>query len=196
MTIATKPLGESLGWRIDSASEPFACSWFAIHQFELTRSEQRGTYAYVEHPGSALVVPMTPDGNFLLQRTYRFTTDSWSWEVPAGTLGDRAGLEASAVAIQELDEELGAVCESLEPLGTFGLTNGSANHKAHFFLARNAKIGTSPHLDHLEEIGEVREFSRNQVLDSIWNGTLHDGDSVLALLLACAWLDRQRREAG
>ena len=190
MRIPKKPLGATLGWQINSATEPFACPWFAIHRFDLTRNNQRGTYIYVESPGSAVVVPMTPGGGFFLMRTYRFTSDSWSWEVPAGTLADRVGMQVSTVAIQELREELGAVCGRIEHLGTFRLTNGSANHQAHFFLARNVEISSRPRLDDLEEIDEVREFSRAEVLEAIWSGTIHDGDAVLALLLACAWMDR------
>lgn len=75
MTISEKPLGESLGWKIEKAVEPSVCSWFAIRQFELKRNQQHGTYTYMVLPGSALVVPITANGNFLLQQTYRFTID-------------------------------------------------------------------------------------------------------------------------
>lgn len=82
------------------------------------------------------------------------------------------------MATQEPNEEPGAISESLESLGTFDLTNGSANHRAHFFLARNVEIATSSYPDHLEEIREIREFSRHQILDAIWDGTLRRRLSV------------------
>jgi hypothetical protein len=66
MKIPLKPLGESLGWTVLSSDIAFECPWFSVRRFEILRNEVRGTYTYVEHPGSVLIVPVTPNGNYIL----------------------------------------------------------------------------------------------------------------------------------
>jgi ADP-ribose pyrophosphatase len=179
-----KPLGMSLGWRPRDLGVAYECQWFRVRQFELNKGEHAGTYTYVEHPGSVLVVPETADNAFLLMKTYRFTTDGWSWEIPAGTLADRGQQNIEEVAREELLEEVGGVCTQLEPLGTFDLTNGSAAHKAHIFIAHGVTLEAAPQRHAFEDIGEVKSFSHSAVRTLIARNEINDGDSALALLLA------------
>ncbi len=185
MTDITKPLGRSLGWRARDLGTAYECPWFRVRHFEVHKGGQVGTYSYVEHHGSVIVVPETIDKMFLLMKAYRFTTDEWSWEVPGGTLADRMMHHTvEDVARQELLEELGGTCRQLEPLGSFDMTNGSAAHRVHIFLAAGVTIETAPQRQHFEEIGVMQSFSHDAVRALISRNEIKDGDSTLALLLA------------
>jgi 8-oxo-dGTP pyrophosphatase MutT (NUDIX family) len=88
------------------------------------------------------------------------------------------------VARQELLEELGGTCREVEPLGSFDMTNGSAAHRVHIFIATGVTIETPPQRQHFEEIGDIQPFSYSAVRALIAHNEIKDGDSTLALLLA------------
>ncbi len=179
-----KPLGSALGWVIRQSSSVYECPWFIVREFEVLRGASVAKYAYLDHPGSVIVVPITGNGDIVMLRCYRFTLDQWSWEVPAGTLADREGSLPEAVAAEELHEEIGAISESIEPMGAFFMTNGSAHHTAHFYLARDVKVVSQGAPDSFEDIDQVKVMSPSEVMTCIQTGVITDGDSVLALLLA------------
>ncbi len=180
-----KTLGEQLGWSLVRSSYLYESQWFKLRQDELVREgEGQGTYTYIEHPGSVFVVPLTEGGLILLIRSYRFTLDSLCWEIPAGTMAGRNDLAPKEVAIQELQEELGAKCRSLQPLGKYYLGNGHASHPAYFFLALDVQVSSNIKLDAFEQIIEAKAFSFTEVARLIENGIINDGDSAFALLLA------------
>jgi ADP-ribose pyrophosphatase len=184
MTMATKPLGEQLGWKLIRTSYVYKSRWFNLrkdHIFRVGKGE--GVYSYIEHPGSVFVVPLTAQKRIILIRSYRYTLDSWCWEVPAGTLGGHGDRAPEAVALQELEEEVGATCRSLKPLGSYYLGNGFANHTAHFFLAFDVQKSSDMKLDAFEEIIETATFSFEEVRDLLKRGTIDDGESAFALLL-------------
>ena len=59
----------------------------------------------IRHPGAAAVVPLDIDGQVLLVRQYRYATDGWLLEVPAGKLEGEERPEACA--LREVEEEVG-----------------------------------------------------------------------------------------
>ena len=44
------------------------------------------TFGMIRHPGASLAVPITPDGQVVLLRQYRFAVQARLLEFPAGTL--------------------------------------------------------------------------------------------------------------
>lgn len=179
-----KPLGHSIGWTIQDANYVFECRWFRICSYRLVRGPEQFTYTYIEHPGSVLIVPVTPDNKVLLIHCYRFPLDMWSWEVPAGSLADRSDFTPAEVAKQELHEETGGIAARFESLGRFFLANGGANQATHIFLARDVELLAARSLEFSEEIPEVRAFEWAEIRTLLSDGTIADGDSALALLIA------------
>ena len=59
----------------------------------------------VRHPGSVVLLPIPEPGKIILIRQYRYTIDSWIWELPAGSL--KPGEDPDAAAARECEEELG-----------------------------------------------------------------------------------------
>jgi 8-oxo-dGTP pyrophosphatase MutT (NUDIX family) len=184
-----KPLGAQLGWQLENTAYLYTSPWLKIRQDTFSRGDQpQGVYTYIEHPGSVLVVPFTVDRRVLLIRSYRYTLDLCCWEIPAGTLCTHIDDSPQAAALRELREEAGITCSALYGLGSFYLGNGYANHLAHFFAASDAKITLEPKREPFEQIDAVSSFSITEVEDLIRMGTMNDGDSALAILLALQWL--------
>jgi ADP-ribose pyrophosphatase len=180
-----KPVGRSLGWLTVETTYLFTNKWLSLRQDRILRDEPKATktYTYTEIPDSVFIVPILPNGNIVLIRSYRHTLDALCWEVPAGTLADRSDMSPEKVAIEELREEIGGTCSTLRLLGRFFLGNGHAHHRAHFFVAVDVDLGLPTEHDSDESIVEIKAFSSDEILQLIGTGQIDDGDSVLALLM-------------
>jgi ADP-ribose pyrophosphatase len=93
---------------------------------------QRGEYFYASTHGSAMVVPLTAQGELVLVEQYRYLVDRSSLEFPCGGVAaHEAPLEAAA---RELAEESGCAAD-LTALGTFSPWNGVTDEICHVYLA-------------------------------------------------------------
>lgn len=185
-----KEVGESIGWRRSRTQPLFESKWYDLRQDHVTLPAGREiTYTYMEHPGAALVVPFTPEGQILLIRTYRYPIDDWCWCVPGGGVGDKPGCSVEEVAREELAEEAGAVAERLERLGSFWSATGVASLKLHYFLGHEVRQKSAPHLEEAEAIDRIEAFHPDAVLDMIYRRREVEMESAFGILLA---LDRRR----
>lgn len=177
-----KPLGESLGWRRIATSRPYQSHWHNLRQDRVVLpAGQEITYSYQEHPGFVTIVPVTDDRQIILLRSYRYTVDDWCWELPAGGLGDKPGVPLAEVARQELAEETGAECRSLDMIGWFYTMNGTADARCTVFIAQGAQINGATDLEPTEH-SEVHLVPIAQAMQIARDGRMSDGDSALALL--------------
>lgn len=159
--------------------------WYNLRQDEIqTPDGSRGTYTIVEHPGAVWVVPVTPDGEIVLEWQYRYTVNDWCWEVPAGGL--LPGISPQEMAQRELEEEIGGKAEGLQYIGWFYTMNGIGTEVAHVFLARSVALG--PSRREPTEIMELRRFPIAEALHMARSGAISDGPSALALLLCEPYL--------
>lgn len=182
---SAKPIAESLGWVVKSTRYLHRSQWFDVRQDVIVApGGVERTYTYLEHPGSVFVVPVLDDGRILLIRSYRYTLDAWCWEVPAGGIGDKPGVDSRDVARHELQEEVGARCRELIEIGRFALGNGYASHLVTFFIADGVVADGEAELEDLEVIDRTRAFTVSEIQAMIARGDVADGDSALALLLA------------
>ncbi|GAA3679084.1 hypothetical protein GCM10022267_77340 [Lentzea roselyniae] len=67
---------------------------------------------------------------------HRFTTDAWSWEIPAGRCEE--GETAEVTALRETEEETGYRPGRIEPLVTLNPLNGISSHVTHIFAGSQA----------------------------------------------------------
>jgi ADP-ribose pyrophosphatase len=100
-------------------------------QFEL--NGKQGEYHYASTHGSAMVIPVTPQGELVLVEQFRYLLDRVSIEFPGGGLehAHEPPLEAAA---RELAEECGFAGD-LALLGTFTPWNGVTDELCHVYLA-------------------------------------------------------------
>jgi len=145
---------------------------------------QEGDLTYqreiVQHPGSAVIVPVFDDDTVALVRQYRHPARRYLLEAPAGTLNDREAPEVGAA--RELEEELGFVAARLEKISEFFVSPGFCEEKMWVFLATEL-TATAQRLDH-DEILEVERIPFSQALEMITKGEIEDAKTIIALMLA------------
>ncbi|MFQ3680132.1 MAG: NUDIX hydrolase [Pseudanabaenaceae cyanobacterium] len=144
-----------------------------------------GEYAYIDHPGAGVVVPMAPDGRFVLVRQYRFAVGAYLLEFPAGTL--EPGEDPDRTIARELEEETGYHAQQWQYLGAFFLCPGYSTERIHAYLARNLSLLTvRPKGDEDEDLETVL-YDRPQ-LEALLSGAdpnaLLDAKSIAAYHLA------------
>ncbi|HBY06867.1 MAG TPA: NUDIX hydrolase [Chloroflexi bacterium] len=176
----TRNLGGSRSpWETLKSEKIYANPWFALRQDQVrTHTGAEITYTFMEHPGAVGVVPLTPAGEIILIRSYRYTVNDWCWEVP---MGGRDHENIAVVARKELKEEIGGESNQLEYINFFYANNGVSNIRCEVFLARNVRLGVSQPED--GELIEIRVLPKAEVFRMARAGEITDGMSALCLFL-------------
>ena len=134
-----------------------------------------------EHPGGAVVVPVTDDGKIIMVTQHRFPVDKVLLELPAGKLG-RAE-DPLICAVRELEEETGYKSANVKELGSIYTTPGYSSEKLWIYLAKDLKPG-----NHNREEGEygmeVFEYSLREIEEKIYKGDIVDGKTICGIFLA------------
>lgn len=134
-----------------------------------------------EHPGGAVVVPVTAEGKIIMVTQHRFPVDKILLELPAGKLSDDEG--PMLCAIRELEEETGYKSVNIKELGSIYTTPGYSSEKLWIYLAKELKPG-----NHNREEGEfgmeVFEFTLKEVEEKIYSGEIVDGKTICGIFLA------------
>ena len=72
-------------WDTLSSKRIYENPWYALREDQVrTHTGKQITYTYMEHPGAVAVVPISPSGEIILIRSFRYTVKDWCWEVPMG----------------------------------------------------------------------------------------------------------------
>jgi ADP-ribose pyrophosphatase len=89
----------------------------------------------VEHPGSAIIVPITASGEVLMIEQYRHVIGKRLLELPAGLVDP--GEDALMAAGRELIEETGFSSDEITPVASLYASPGYTEERATLYLARN-----------------------------------------------------------
>ncbi|MGF1482587.1 MAG: NUDIX hydrolase [Cyanophyceae cyanobacterium] len=145
-----------------------------------------GNWECVRHPGGALAVPVTSDGNLVLLRQYRFTVQGRLLEFPAGTIEPS---ESPAETIRrEIEEETGYRAHHWRDLGKFALAPGYSDEYIYAFLAQDLeKLAVAPQQDEDEDI-ETVILSPQELEQAIQSGEAVDAKSICSFFLARPFL--------
>lgn len=180
--IPAKPNAVAQGWQILHSRYLYESHWYNVRQDEIRLPHGETIhYTQIEHPGFVTVVPVTDDGQVVLIRSYRYSVDEWTWEVPAGGLGNKPDLPLAEAAASELMEETGAVARDWQFITSYYSGIGSSNVRAHVFLATGVHFVGKQALDQTEVI-EVHSMPILDALQFARSGQMQDGQSAMALL--------------
>ncbi len=176
-----KPNAEGAGWHLIRTDRLFENPHFRLRRDRVRiGGHHEIDFAYLETKGAVWVVPVTPEGEIVLIRQYRYAVDDWLWEVPAGGLFDHEG-DPESLARRELQEEVGGTAAQLQYLGWFYGGAAVTDTRCHLFLARDTHLGLPLQHEPSETI-EVHTFPLEQALRMARSGAMRDGRSALALL--------------
>lgn len=142
-----------------------------------------GELEIIRHSGASAVLPFlgdptAEDPQILLIRQYRYATDGFIYEIPAGRL--EPGEPPEECATRELREETGCTAEKMAHLYTMYTTPGFTDEKIHLFVATGLTRGDSA-LE-ADEFVEVVPMQMSAALKMIKDGTITDAKTALSIL--------------
>lgn len=158
----------------------FECPWLTVREAVVQHGAGHTSWYYVDHPGCALVLPVTTDGRVALIRVWRVAVRQWCREAPAGRI-EPAEKPADA-ARRELREEIGGECADMLRLGEVFASSGSSNERVHLFVGRGVRLGRR-HPDPDERI-ELELVAPGRALDLTRTGRIEDATTALAIMWA------------
>jgi 8-oxo-dGTP pyrophosphatase MutT (NUDIX family) len=156
--------------------------WMVLRRDEIERRDgSRGSYAVVDKPDFAVVIPAERD-RFCLVEEFRYPVGRRSWAFPQGAFPGRGAGDPDLLARLELAQETGLSARHLTRLGFLHSAHGLSSQGFHAFLATGLTPG--PPQRELEEQDMRHEWvSRAQFRDMIRNAAITDDSTVAAFTL-------------
>ena len=145
------------------------------------------TREVIRHIGAVCVVPVTDDGQVVMERQYRYPIDTVISEIPAGKLDskDEDRLEA---AKRELKEETGYSADKWVDMGIYYPAAAYSDERITMYLATGLHKGEQK-LDEDESLN-VEIIPIENLVDDIMSGRITDGKTQVAILKAARILKR------
>lgn len=139
------------------------------------------TREYVKHIGAVAIVPVTEDGNVIVERIFRYPMSSIVTEIPAGKLNSSDENRLMA-AKRELLEETGIIADEWIELGQYHPASAYSTEKIWLFMAKRLHKGVQ-NLD-FDEFLEVEEMPLCELISKVFDGTIIDGKTQVGILMA------------
>ena len=132
----------------------------------------------VKHNGATVIVPVTDDGQIVMVRQYRYGSEGFLLELPAGKLDPNENPQECA--LRELEEETGYRATKIKPLlGMFPVA-AYCTEKITMFLAEGLIKGTPKPDD--DEFVEVELYPLTDLVAMITNGEIADMKTIAGVL--------------
>lgn len=180
-----KPNGAKAGWQLRGSETRFENDICRLREDEVELDGgKRIKYAYVERDEAVIVIPVTPAGEVVLLKQYRYPVDEWCFEVPAGGTHDSCDAALEEVVRKELREEIGGTAQRLTYVDFFYSAPSLTDEKCHVFLAEGVELTKQQKTEATESI-EVRLVPATEAVELAQNGKMKTAPCALALLL-CA----------
>ena len=135
----------------------------------------------LRHIGAVCVIPVTDDGNVILERQYRYPLDQVMTEIPAGKLDYPEEDRLDAIK-RELKEETGYTADHWRDLGLFYPAAAYSDEKINIYLATGLHKGEQK-LDQGEFLN-VFEMPLKEAVDQVMAGEISDSKTQTAILKA------------
>jgi 8-oxo-dGTP pyrophosphatase MutT (NUDIX family) len=117
------------------------------------------------------------DGHVVMLWRHRFITDTWGWEIPAGSVDDGESVEAAAV--REAVEEAGWRPRTVDHLCSFHPANGLLDQTFHIFVSRDAEPTGGP--TDINEAARIEWVDVDRIRALLLGGEITDGLTFAAL---------------
>jgi ADP-ribose pyrophosphatase len=134
--------------------------------------------AIVQHPGSAVVMPVDEKKRILLVRQYRLPALQYMWELPAGRVDE--GETPLQAAKRELGEETGYRARKWQKLAIFYPSPGFLAEKMTIYLAQELTEGKQTPME--DERIEMRWFSAKEIDGLIESYKIIDAKTQIGFL--------------
>jgi ADP-ribose pyrophosphatase len=168
--MSDKPNAERLGWTLLETTHLYADARFTVRRDRIRLPNgDECTYTYPVKSGAVFVLPITPEGELVLIRQYRYIIDTWLWEIPAGSTHDFHGDDYRELVRRELWEEIGGQADIIHPLGRTFAAPGFTTIEIFGYLALDVRLAATNHPENTEFI-DVYPTPIPQALDLLRTG--------------------------
>ncbi len=155
-----------------------------VHLFKDTvelLNGKRTTRETVRHVGAVAIVPVTDDGEVIIELQYRYPVNQVVKEIPAGKLDSKAE-DPLAAAKRELEEETGYTADVWTEMGMYYPTPAYSDEVITIYLAKGLHKGVR-NLDENEFLN-VRKERLSDLVRDVMQGKIMDGKTQVGLLKA------------
>ncbi|EFP95744.1 NUDIX hydrolase [Vibrio caribbeanicus] len=130
------------------------------------------------HPGAAVILPITEEGEIVLIKQFRPSLKKWFLELPAGTIEPNESV--LSCAMRELEEETGYNAETIIPMGQVTPLAGFCDEIQHLFIAKD--LTSTQHLTcDDDEVIEVVLMPLEMLEQKIVSGEVSDAKTIACL---------------
>lgn len=174
-------INEEGKWKVIKSEYLFQRPWLTVRRdcVELPNGIQNPEYYVLEYPDWINVIAITEEGEFLMERQYRYGLGNTCYELVAGVI--EKGEEPLAAARRELLEETGYGDGEWSEEMLLSQNPSTCNNLSHCFVATGVKKIGDQHLDRTEDIRPVL-LNLEQVRDIMLHDQLRQ-----ALMAAPLW---------
>lgn len=150
--------------------------------YSLEPSDNVREYTVFEFADWVNIIPVTPEGQFVMIRQFRHGIDEDTLEIPGGLI-DAHETDPLEAAVREMREETGYTSTDVIHIGTVHPNPAIQNNLCHSYLARDVKLAGAQDLDTTESI-QVELMDRDKVFEALRSG----GITHALVLAAFAYL--------
>jgi 8-oxo-dGTP pyrophosphatase MutT (NUDIX family) len=168
-------------WTTLAARAIYDNPWIDLTEYDIINpSGKKGIYGKVHFKNKAVgIVALDDAHNTYLVGQYRYTLNTWSWEIPEG--GSPLGGDVLESAKRELKEETGLAANRWTLLQRVHLSNSVSDEEGFIFLAEGLVSGIQA-LEETEADLKVRKLPFEEALRMVMEGTITDSLSVIGIL--------------
>lgn len=174
-------------WKILSSTTALDSKWMPIRKdvVQLPSGRVVEDYFVWESPHIVQVIPVTPEGKFILVRQYRHAVGQILHQFPAGAVDN--GETSAEAALRELREETGYSSEKIVRLSTMTPYGTKMSGLEDVFIALDATFTKEPEYDDQEE-SEVIVVEPKEVLALLDSNELQSATTFAGIALAFRYL--------
>lgn len=168
-------------WTTLSGEVKYDNPWITVTEFQVINpSGGRGIYGKVHFKNHAIgIVALDKDLNTWLVGQYRYTLNSWEWEIPEG--GGPLGQDPLLSAQRELREETGLIAHKWSEIIHLHTSNSVTDEGGYIYLAEDLEEGASS-LEDTEADLKVWKLPFKEALNMVLEGKITDSISVMGIL--------------
>jgi 8-oxo-dGTP pyrophosphatase MutT (NUDIX family) len=184
--MATDNLGSN-PWKTNSTKEIYENRWIKLTEYQVTNpAGNAGIYGKVHFKNKAIgIVAIDGEGYTWLVGQWRYTLNTWSWEIPEG--GGPLHNDVLAAAQRELKEETGLTAARWTMIQRVHLSNSVSDEEGFIFLAEELTEGQVER-EETEADMKVMRLPFAEALRMVNEGTITDSLSIIGILrVAAAW---------
>ncbi|MFT5306835.1 MAG: ADP-ribose pyrophosphatase, partial [Chitinophagales bacterium] len=167
-------------WKTKGSKVIYDNPWIKVVENEVTNpSGGKGIYGVVHYKNIAVaVIPIDEDGNTYLIGQYRYTLDSYEWEIPMGG-GSKKDSNLDS-AKRELLEETGIVAQHWENILETQVSNSVSDEVSITYLAWGLRFENATP-EETEDL-KMKKLPLSEAITLAVNGEIKDAISVASLL--------------